>query len=93
MKPRLPSVSLTSEDYDIFSYGARAKLTHTYAQLAFHLDRISETQDRRDAEVMLYLTSSRKLHGAPDHFVKCGQAWGLIGTFPRLPSSADMAPL
>lgn len=53
MKPRLPSTSLTAEDYDIFTYGARWQLTHEYAQLSFRLDRISETQDRRDADIML----------------------------------------
>lgn len=59
MKPRLPSVPLTSEDYDIFSYGARAVLTHEYAQLAFRLDRMSEAQDRRDAELMLGLLTHK----------------------------------
>ena len=55
-KPVLPSVPLTAEDYDIFTYGPRPVLTHEYAQLAFRLDRMSETTDRRDAEVMLQLT-------------------------------------
>lgn len=60
MKPRLPSVSLTTEDYDIFTYGARSRLTHEFAQLAHRLDRISETQDRRDGD-LLFIAQAFKL--------------------------------
>lgn len=69
MKPRLPSASLTAEDYDIFTYGARWRLTHEYAQLSFRLDRISETQDRRDADIML---SARTVEYGP---VCAGAVW------------------
>ncbi len=70
MKPRLPSVPLTSEDYDIFTYGARRVLTHEHAQLAFHLDRISETHDRRDAE---------RMHGLTHKYFRCPTCIAVTG--------------
>jgi len=50
--PRLPALSLTPEDYDIWLWGSHDRHTYAWDQMRFRLERISETTDRRDARLM-----------------------------------------